>query len=132
MERTAAGALRFLRPDGGELPQAPDSRSPDAEIANGADSPEVLQRWLSDTAADVDWTDRFPEWDGSRLDLEWAIRTLWSPSDPMRESEANQSSRNFPARRAIVRCVRIVQGPTRDSMAARSRGDSRMPPDGSQ
>lgn len=42
------------------------------------------------------------------------------------------SVRNFAARRSTVRRVRMVHGPTVASMAARSSGDSEIPPLGSQ
>jgi len=81
VECTAGGEFRFLRPDGREIPAAPPAAAQAATTAEmtGAQAAAVeIEAWLTGAEVDADWTAYEPEWDGSRLDLHWAIGVMWS------------------------------------------------------
>ncbi|MDP2498922.1 MAG: HNH endonuclease signature motif containing protein, partial [Candidatus Palauibacterales bacterium] len=83
LEGDPAGELRFLRPDGQKLPEVPP-RLPPPEDPVG-----TLIREQSELEVDA-WT-ATPDWDGTRMDTDWALSVLhpraWDvepePEDPV-------------------------------------------------
>ncbi len=71
VERDASGEFRFLRPDGREMPQAPELPA----VADDALT-ELADR-LTEAGVEIDPVAIYPQWDGSRLDLHWAIAVMW-------------------------------------------------------
>ena len=69
----AAGDVKFLRPDGHPLPQAPpapDWTGPALQPTNDA---------LAAAGIEIDPDTATPSWGGERLDLDWAMHVLWRP-----------------------------------------------------
>ena len=75
----AAGDLKFLRPDGHPLPEAPP-----APAWTGA-ALQPVNDGLAAAGIEIDTDTATPSWDGERLDLDWAMHVLWRPR---RESPA--------------------------------------------
>ncbi|MDP2496936.1 MAG: DUF222 domain-containing protein [Candidatus Palauibacterales bacterium] len=69
LEGDPAGDLRFIRPDGRELPEVPPRRLPPPEDPIG-----VLIREQAGLEID-EWT-ATPDWEGTRMDVDWAISVL--------------------------------------------------------
>ena len=69
----AGGDVRFLRPDGHPLPQAPPApvwTGPALQPTNDA---------LAAAGIEIDADTATPSWGGERLDLDWAMHVLWRP-----------------------------------------------------
>ena len=69
----AGGDVKFLRPDGHLLPQAPQAppwTGPALQPTNDA---------LAAAGIEIDADTATPSWGGERLDLEWAMHVLWRP-----------------------------------------------------
>ncbi len=73
LEATAEGELRFLRPDGRPIAEAPPPPVSDDALA-------ALAGELIEAGVDPDELGGYPGWDGARLDLAWAIDGLRSIS----------------------------------------------------
>ena len=69
------GELRFLRPDGRAIPDAPPPPPLDDDVL------ATLATSLLEAGVDLERMPEEPRWDGSALDLAWAIEAL-RPSDP--------------------------------------------------
>ena len=69
----AAGGVRFVRPDGRPLPEAPV-----APIWSGEPLAPVAARLERDGVA-IDPHTATPAWRGERLDVGWAVGLLWRP-----------------------------------------------------
>ena len=69
-------SITFRDPFGRELPQVP----PLPVLAERPASPEAAARLLAalleDHAIEVDATASYPEWDGARFDVSWALSVL--------------------------------------------------------
>ena len=66
------GEFQFLRPDGKPIPEAP--LLPDVAY----DAFAALAESLIEAGVDVEEMPSYPEWDGSALDLGWAVDELRS------------------------------------------------------
>ena len=69
----ASGDVKFLRPDGHPLPQAPPAppwTGPALQPTNDA---------LAAAGIEIDPDTATPSWGGERLDLDWAMHVLWRP-----------------------------------------------------
>ncbi len=75
----AAGDLKFLRPDGQPLPEAPPAP------AWTGPALQPVNDGLAAAGIEIDTDTATPSWDGERLDLDWAMHVLWRPR---RESPA--------------------------------------------
>ena len=69
----AAGGVRFVRPDGRPLPEAPA-----APAWSGAPLAPVAAR-LDEEGVAIDPHTATPAWRGERLDVGWAVGLLWRP-----------------------------------------------------
>ena len=76
----ANGDVKFLRPDGHPLPQAPPAPAwtgPALQPTNDA---------LAAAGIEIDPDTATPSWGGERLDLDWAMHVLWRPRrEPLSE-----------------------------------------------
>ena len=70
MKRLASGELRFFRPDGRPLLPAPEAPP------IGTDALRGLADHLASNGTEIDVTAGLPSWDGSPLDLAWAVDCL--------------------------------------------------------
>ena len=70
VKRLASGELRFFRPDGRPLPPAPEAPP------IGTDALRGLTDHLASNGTEIDLTAGLPSWDGSPLDLAWAVDCL--------------------------------------------------------
>ncbi|MGB5389973.1 MAG: HNH endonuclease, partial [Thermoanaerobaculia bacterium] len=68
IEHASNGELRFLRPEGWEIPTVP----PPTRLFR--DPLEELSTLLVEEGVSIDASTGFPTWDGGRLDLNWAIQ----------------------------------------------------------
>ena len=90
VEATGSGKFKFSRPDGQEIPTAPGLEgSPVLERADPEEAVAGIEGWLTEAGADADWKALDPEWDGGRLDLDYAIDALWSSGDISDHEEVN-------------------------------------------
>ena len=70
MERTASGELRFFRPDGRLLAEAPPLPPVPADPLAS-----LTARWMRD-GIPFDGETSMPSWDGGPVDLGWAVDSL--------------------------------------------------------
>ena len=70
----AAGEVRFVRPDGRPLPEAPP-----LPAVTGAPLAPVAAR-LTQAGVRIGPHTATPAWRGERLDVDWAISVLWRPT----------------------------------------------------
>ncbi len=70
------GGFCFLRPDGREIPAAPPLPELEREIMAADDALAMLGDLMSECGVDLDPRAIYPQWDGSRLDLSWALAAL--------------------------------------------------------
>jgi hypothetical protein len=70
VRRLASGELRFFRPDGRPLVDAPEAPRKGAEPLRG------LEEQLATCGIEIDSAAGLPSWDGSPLDLAWAVNCL--------------------------------------------------------
>ncbi|MGB5398804.1 MAG: DUF222 domain-containing protein, partial [Thermoanaerobaculia bacterium] len=68
IEHASNGELRFLRPQGWEIPSAP----PEPDLIQ--DSLDSLSSLLAEEDFSIDASTGFPTWEGGPLDLNWAIQ----------------------------------------------------------
>ena len=73
-----SGEFRFLRPDGRGIPDVPVLETPLDELTDADEAADGIEAWLTEAGVGADWKAHHPEWDGGRLDLDWAIDVLWS------------------------------------------------------
>ena len=72
MKRGLDGEFEFIRPDGRGIPEAPLLPGlPD-------DALPALAESLIEAGVDLEGMPGFPQWDGSSLDLAWAVDVLRS------------------------------------------------------
>ena len=67
----ASGDVRFLRPDGRPLAEAP------AAPAWAGPALGPTNDWLAAAGIEIDARTATPAWQGERLDLGWALSVLW-------------------------------------------------------
>ncbi|MFQ5527098.1 MAG: DUF222 domain-containing protein [Thermoanaerobaculia bacterium] len=72
VKRSADGEFRFFRPDGRAIPEAP----PLPDLQDEAIT--ALAQSLVEAGVDLDRMSTYPEWDGSGLDLAYAVDALRS------------------------------------------------------
>ena len=70
MERTADSELRFFRPDGRELVEAPPLPPVEAESL-----PSLTAQWMRDGIPSAGEASA-PSWDGGPVDFGWAVDLL--------------------------------------------------------
>ncbi len=88
MERSEGGELRFYRPDGRLLPRVP---TPPVLGEKLREEPEAaLEREQRGLHIDP-WTPT-PRWQGDRLDLDWALFTLYTPPSPDSSPDSSSDS----------------------------------------
>ena len=68
IEGSPDGELRFLRPEGSEIPSAP----PEPDLIQ--DPLDSLSSLLAEEDVSIDASTGFPTWEGGSLDLNWAIQ----------------------------------------------------------
>ncbi len=97
VERSEGGELRFYRPDGRLLPRVP---TPPVLGEKLREEPEAaLEREQRGLHIDP-WTPT-PQWQGDRLDLDWALFTLYTPPSPDSSPDLSSDvSAETPARGA--------------------------------
>ena len=90
MERSEGAELRFYRPDGRLLPRVPTPPVLGEELQEGPVA--ALEREQRGLHIDP-WTPT-PRWQGDRLDLDWALFTLYTPpsSDSSSDSRSDVSA----------------------------------------
>jgi hypothetical protein len=86
IERDNVGALHFYRPDGRELAAVPPAPvlppSPTACLRRAHEEQKLsIDPWTATT-----------RWNGERLDLDWAIQTLWRPPPATTVSAPTESA----------------------------------------
>ena len=77
----AAGEVRFVRPDGRPLPEAPP-----LPAVTGAPLAPVAAR-LVQAGVRIGPHTATPAWRGERLDVDWAISVLWRPTSRQRPAQ---------------------------------------------
>jgi len=90
MERREGGELRFYRPDGRPVPEAP---------ALPAAPADPVARWetdATDRGLHIDEATTTPDWHGEPLDLHWAVAVMWRPK-PAGEEHEQDSGREVVA-----------------------------------
>ena len=77
----AAGEVRFVRPDGRPLPEAP----PLPAVTDAPLAPVTAR--LAQAGVRIGPHTATPAWRGERLDVDWAISVLWRPTSRQRPAQ---------------------------------------------
>ena len=85
MERSEGGELRFYRPNGRFLPRVPAPPALGEELREQPVA--ALEREQRGLHIDP-WTPT-PRWQDDRLDLDWALFTLYTPPNPDSSSDSS-------------------------------------------